>query len=266
MSCSQACLRTDETKNQENQSANDLLEITPLKTDKSKIKTTANMDSGVIPKHPCSVLLCGKSGSGKTNLLASLLMKPQFYKGFFDLTFLFSETAHFGGDDLYEKHLEIPEDHMFKPDKDGIAQLDHIVKTQKKIIKDKGISKAPRILIIFDDLAHSRKFLDSNQYLLLHIANRHLNISSFSLMQSYVKMPRSCRCQVSAVFFFHGGTNTEKDRLSEEHTPSNHDDKEFLQIINHATADKYNFLYVNKQMDMKQRYRKNLGTILELKK
>ena len=51
------------------------LDIKPLKTDKSKIKTTKNMDNGVIPKHPASVMFCGKSGSGKTNLLLTLLIK-----------------------------------------------------------------------------------------------------------------------------------------------------------------------------------------------
>ena len=240
------------------------LEIKPLKTNKSDIKTNAFMDAHIIPKHPSSVLFCGKSGSGKTNLLMTLMNNEKYYKNYFDMIFLFSATADFGGDDLYKNHTDIPDDHMFKPDKDGIKQLAHIIKTQKKIIKDKGIVKAPRILIIFDDVAHARKFLASKEYLMLHIANRHLNISTFSLMQSYVKMPRSCRCQVNAVFFFSGATNTEKLRLSEEHCPSNYDEKEFLEIINYAIKEKYNFLYKNNRAPPSERYKKNLTTILKL--
>lgn len=243
----------------------DLLKIEPLDTNKSKIKTTKNMDDGVIPRHPVSCMFVGKSGSGKTVLLLNLLTKKQFFKDFFDIMFLFSETAGFGGDDLY-KHLDIPDDHIFKPNKQGVEQLNHIVKTQKKLIKDKSIEKSPKILIIFDDIAHSTKFLKSDAYLLLHIANRHLNISCFSLVQSYVRIPRSCRCNIGCIFFFHGCTESEKEKLSEEHCPANFKWKEFLQVINHATDEKHSFMFVNKSVNMKQRYRKRLDTILELQK
>lgn len=244
----------------------DPLAVVPLKTDKSKIKINKYMELGVIPKHPCSILMCGKSGAGKTQLLMNLLTRKDFYAGYFDLIFLFSETAKMGGDDLYDHLKELPKEHMFEPNEDGIAQLKHIIKQQKKVIKKKKITKAPKVLVLFDDIAHSRKFLGSREYLLLHIANRHLNISTFSLTQSYVKIPRSCRCQVSAVFFFHGGTNSEKTRLSVEHCPSNHSEKEFLEIVDYATAEQYEFLFINKFMPMKERYRKNLGTILQLSK
>ena len=246
------------------------LKIRPLKTNKSKIVINAMMKEHCIPRHPSSVMFCGKSGSGKTQLLLNLLTNPQLYGKYFDVIFLFSETAKDGCDDLYEvncgkgSNCHIPTSHMFKPDKTGLAQLDHIVKVQKKIIKTKSLDQSPKILVIFDDIAHSRKFLASRQYLLLHIANRHLNISTFSLSQSYVKIPRSCRCQVSAVAFFHGGTNTEKNRLSAEHTPSGWDEKQFLAMIDHATAEKYSFLFVNKHADEKERYRKNLDTILRI--
>lgn len=246
------------------------LKIRPLKTNKSKIKINSMMESNIIPKHPSSVMFCGKSGGGKTMLLLNLLKNKQFYGHYFDLLFLFSETAKEGGDDLYKEHCgagspcHIPENHIFQPNAQGLAQLDHIIKTQKKIIKSKGLENAPKILILFDDIAHSSKFLASNQYLLLHIANRHLNISTFSLTQSYVKIPRSCRCQISAIAFFNGGTNTEKLRLSQEHTPGGWNEKQFLSMINHATAEKYGFLFINKHADEKTRYRKNLDTVLQL--
>jgi hypothetical protein len=244
----------------------DILKITPYETDKSKIKTTQFMDDHIIPKHPVSVMVCGKSGMGKTQFLLNLLKKKEFYKDYFDLIFLFSETAGDNCDDLYEKNCDIPPEHMFKPDKDGLNQINHIISTQKKIIKEQGINNSPKILVIFDDIAHSKKFLDSRPYLLLHIANRHFNISCFSLVQSYVKIPRSCRCQIGALIFFHGATNSEKKKLSEEHCPANYSEKEFMKIIDHAIDEKYNFLFINKRDVMKKRYRKNLDKILELSK
>lgn len=261
---------SEDEKNPISEDESNPLKIKPLKTNKSKIKINSMMESHVIPKHPSSVMFCGKSGSGKTMLLLNLLTNKQFYGSYFDLIFLFSETAKSGGDDLYKEHCganspcHIPEDHIFEPNAEGLAQLDHIIKTQKKIVKQKGLDYAPKILVLFDDIAHSYKFLASRQYLLLHIANRHLNISTFSLTQSYVKIPRSCRCQVSAIAFFHGGTNTERTRLSEEHTPSGWDEKRFLGMINHACSSKYSFLFINKHDDEKTRYRKNLDTVLQL--
>ena len=246
------------------------LAIVPLKTNKSKIKQNSYMDQNIVPKHPSSIMFCGKSGAGKTMLLLNLLKNKEMFGGYFDMIFLFSETAREGGDDLYKVHCgknsncHIPEEHIFQPDKEGLSQLDHLIKTQKKIILDRGLDHSPKILVLFDDIAHSRKFLASRQYLLLHIANRHLNISTFSLTQSYVKIPRSCRAQVSAVAFFNGGTNTERLRLSEEHTPSKWTEKEFMELINHATAKKFDFLFINKHAEMADRYRKNLDTILHL--
>jgi hypothetical protein len=245
---------------------NEELKIKPLKTSKSKIKINEYMKANIIPKHPCSIMFCGKSGSGKTNLLITLLKNKNFFGGYFDILFLFSETAKFGGDDLYEKHLKktLPKKHMFMPNAHGIEKIQQIVKLQKDIIKKQGIAKSPKILIIFDDIAHSKKFLASNEYLLLHIANRHLNISSFSLVQSYTKIPRACRCQVSALMFFHGCTGTEKERLSEEHTPSGLTYKDFLPLIEYAIAEPYSFLFINKFAPNKVRHRKGLHEILQL--
>lgn len=244
---------------------NDFLKVTPLETNKSKIKINTCMECNIIPKHPSSVLFCGKSGAGKTQLLLNLLTKKEFYAGYFDMIFLFSQTAGSGADDLYQEHLpELEEDHMFEPDEDGLAQLDHILETQKKIIKDKGIDKSPKILVLFDDIAHARKFLASKQYLQLHIMNRHYNISTFSLTQSYTKIPRAARSQVSAIVFYHGCTGTEIERLSEEHTPPKWKEKQFKRMVEFAIKDKYSFLYINKHAESKKQYRMNLDTILLL--
>ena len=243
-----------------------ILKVLPLATSKHKIKINQFMKDDIIPKHPCSMVLCAPSGGGKTNLLVTLLKDKNFYGGYFNIIFLFSETASFGGDDLYVKHLSkaIPRKHMFPPNEEGIKAIKKIMKLQQDIIKKDGILKSPKILMLFDDIAHSTKFLKCDQYLMLHIANRHLNISTFSLTQSYTKIPRACRCQVSAIMFFHGCTNTEKERLADEHTPSGMTWKTFLPLIDYAIDEKYSFLFINKFAPMATRHRKGLHTILEL--
>ena len=239
-------------------------DIVPLSTNKSKIKVTPAMTDHVIPKHPFSCVISGRSGSGKTQLLLNLLTRPEFYKNYFDLMFVFSNTAQEGADDLYD-HLNVPDAHMFKPNKDGLAQLKHIIKTSKKHIKKDGIHRSPKILVIFDDVANERKFLASDEYLKLHIMNRHYNISTFSLTQSYMKIPRSCRMQISALMYFKG-KQTESERISDEHCPNGYKAKEFLKVIDHATHKPYEFMYINYKAPNKEQYRRCLHTIMELKK
>lgn len=240
-----------------------MLVVEPYDTDKSLIPINDAMRNHVIPAHPFSMLVCGTSGSGKTQMVLNLLKKPRLYGGYFDVTYIFSQTAA-AGDDLYAKHSGVPERDIFKPDAEGIAQLQHIMKKQQTTIKSRGIAASPKILVLFDDIAHARKFLDSPEYLQMHILNRHLNISTWSLTQSYVKIPRSARSQVGAVAFFHGATATEKVRLADEHTPAGFTPDEFEQLINYAIARKHDFLFINKQDDHASRYRHCLHTILRI--
>jgi len=244
---------------------NDLLKIRPLETDKDDIELNEAMKAKIIPAHAFSALVCGKSGSGKTMMVLNLLTRKEFYAGYFNEIYLVSPTAG-EGDDLYKRHLKIKPDKIFKPDKEGVEKLQKIIEMQKKDIKMKGMGGCKKVLIIFDDVAHKRKFLASDTYLNLHIANRHYCISCMTLVQSYVKMPRSCRCNCSAIFFMHGCTNTEEKRLCDEHCPTKHSEEEFSQIVSHATALPYDFLYINKQKKMKYRYMKNLDKVLILDK
>jgi hypothetical protein len=241
----------------------DEFKITPLKTAKSRIKSRPNFDSHIVCKPPCSILFSGASGSGKTQLLLNLLTKKCFYKDYFDLIFIFSNTAQ-DGDDLYD-HLKLDDGHIFKPNKEGLTQIKHIIKTQKDVIKEDGIENSPNILLIFDDVANEAAFLRSDEYLKLHIMNRHFNISVFSLYQSYMKAPRSCRIQLSAIFYFRG-KRSETERISSEHCPPGYSDNEFEQLVSYATSKDWSFLYINYKAPHKERYRCCFDTILELTK
>ena len=49
------------------------LKIRKIPTKKHNIPLRKNMKNGTIPPYPCSIILSGRSGSGKTNLLMNLL-------------------------------------------------------------------------------------------------------------------------------------------------------------------------------------------------
>jgi hypothetical protein len=240
------------------------LKIEPYETDKSKIKLTPNMKNNIICKPPCAMYLCGQTGAGKTQLLLNLMKKQQFYKDYFDDVYLVSATAK-EGDDLYSKHLKVKKQHIFDPEDDGLEAIEKIVASQKKIIKKMSIDKSPKVLIIFDDVAHATKLLKSKLYMKLHIMCRHWNITIITLSQNYVSIPPRCRKQMKGIFLFNGATGTECERLSEEHCPAGMKKKDFQSIIDHCINEQYSFIFINKFAPFKEQIRHKLDKVLRLK-
>jgi len=232
------------------------LKIGPLPTNKSKIKQRPNAEAGIIPTHASSVIFSGKSGSGKTNLMISLLTRKNFYKGYFDKIYLFSPTAH-GGDDLvsYINPTEIDTDF-------DIKKLEKIISDQAKAIEEKTIVKSDKILLLFDDIQSDARFMRSKAFLKCFIQCRHLNISTWLCGQSWTRTPRACRLQSNNIFFF-PGSQSEVDLMVQEFRPPGLSKKDFYALIGHATDEPYQFLHVNMRQPAKQRFRKNLDTLLE---
>ena len=83
----------------------DILAIKPYQSDKDNIEQRQLMQQNIIPRFASSVYLVGSSASGKSTLLLNLMLKPQFYGGYFDEVWHFSETA---GIDSLAKQLKIP--------------------------------------------------------------------------------------------------------------------------------------------------------------
>jgi len=235
-----------------------VLKIIPYKTNKAKIRTTPFMDSNIIPHHPSSVCVVGRSGSGKSNFVVNMLTRPEYYKGFFDLTFMFSKTIK--QDDL-PLYLKLPEKRCF--DHFDPKIFNHIMETQEKIIEEKGIHKSPKILILLDDCVSDKKFLTSGYIVKLFIQARHLNISTWMLSQSFTKIPRVCRLQSNSLILF-GGTQSEQEILAVEFGIPNTSKKQMLELIQTATREPYSFLTIIMRAPLDKRYRKNLDEYLTI--
>lgn len=256
--------RPKELKNKDN-----ILKIVRYDTNKHKIKQRPLMEQNVIPRHASAVVFCGRSGSGKSNLLVNLADRPEYFgktnkndpkSGYFDLVFLFSPTCHH--DDL-PMYLDIPPSRMYDSNFEG--PLQHIIKVQKQLIEKKGLDKAPRILIIFDDIISQTKFMNSSFFTKMYIQNRHLGISTWVCTQSFNKIPRVCRLQANNLFIF-AGNGSETEILAQEFSPPHTKKKDFENLIKHATHDRYSFLHINMREPPETRYRKNLDIILNLNK
>ena len=259
------------------------LKIVAFETNKSSIPQRPNMKDGIIPKHPSRVIFNGRSGSGKSNLIVSLLARPDFYgerverssrtaragkqkpKHYFDEIYLFSPTA--GDMDDLPKHLlqhtPLIKKHIFKSFDEDV--LFKIMAKQEAIMKSKGgIDKAPKVLVILDDIQSNRKFLRSDAILKIFLMGRHFGISTWLAGQAFNLTPRSCRLQASNLMIF-PMMGSESEVLKKEFKPSGMPNKDWNAMLKYALSGRHDFLHIAMTDHVKTRFRKNLDEVLELK-
>jgi len=235
----------------------DDLKIIPYQIDKNDQKLPQLMREDVIPRHPFRMLNSGASGSGKSMLVLNLLQRKNFMKDFFDEIFLFSPTAR--GDQI-QQLLDLSEDNICDELNDsGIEQLDYVFEKQNELVEEMGYLNSPKILIIFDDVISSPRFMNSNTFKRCFIQGRHINLSVIINTQKYHAIPRTMRLNCSDVCFF-PSSQSEVARIAEEFTPPSKNVRQFTMLISYATAEPYNFLYINTRA--KRKYRKNLDVYL----
>ena len=236
--------------------------IEKLETAKHNIPLRPSMKNGTVPRFPFSMLISGRSGSGKSNLLINLLTRKEFYKAYFHYTLIFSPTAC-AGDDLFDI-LKLPKENI--KNEFSETDLNQLIESRKHLIDKKGIewvAKNSRVLIILDDVIADQHFLNSPQALKMFALLRHYLCSVIVLTQSYKKIPRSIRLNVNATIVF-PSSQSEVEILLDEITPSGIKKREFEKIIDYATQENYSFLYINNHAERSQRIRKNIDEIIDL--
>ena len=163
-----------------------------------------------MPKSNFRMLICGNSGSGKTNLLYHILMKPLVYY----------DQIH-----LYGKNLEQEKyRHMIETMNDISSQVGYdIMHSNNDGIKPvNSLESDAQKIVTFENF-----ICDKNQKPLIDyfIQGRHKNCSVIYLSQSFYKTPK----------------DNERNMISRELNVTND------QYIK-ATKQPYSFLYVDKPM------------------
>lgn len=239
------------------------LKIKPLKSRKDDIKQREIMKEGLIMDFPSITIISGRAGSGKTNLLATLLCKPDFFGdrgngNFFDLVFLFTNSI----DDLLMIHCKklLPKKRIFVHPTPSDFQK--IIDIQEKVIEANGFKKAPKLLFILDDVINDTKMLSSKVIKSLFFQQRHLKTSIFILTQDFASVPLKFRKNAHFVIFFKG-TKREHERLAEDFGDNKLNKNEMLDLIDFATKEPFNFLFINNKIpDRSLKFRKNFDDII----
>ena len=234
--------------------------IHPVKTSKDDIKQPALADEGIIPKLGSSIIISGKSGSGKSVLLYNLMTRKEFYLGAFSKIILISPTAE---QDDVQIALKIPQSCIFTDLKQAVGALQIIERIQTTQITKVGSGKARRICIIYDDVVGHTKFMTSPEFVGSFIRSRHWNCTTFLLTQSFMKVPRVCRLQCSFIVFF-PLSRSEANTVIDEFCPPKTTAQQFERMLMEVLDEKYQFFVVNMRVPIPIRYRKGLGEIINL--
>ena len=107
--------------------------IEALPTEKSSIPQRPVQKAGVLPRHPFSLVVSGRSGSGKTVCMLNILTKKSMLKGYFHYIIVLSPTAG-ETDDTYDV-LDLPDENFIK-DFSG-EYLNRLIESRKDLIKKK---------------------------------------------------------------------------------------------------------------------------------
>jgi len=238
---------------------------------KNQVKKNNLYDFHILPNHPSRALFSGPSGSGKTNLLINLLITKHFLFNYYDTIHVFSPS--YANDDsfrifekLYSKILpnglvskKIKTEIKIHPKVEEDIILD-VIDSQAKYIEEHDIDKSDKILMIFDDCINE-KVMKGKAITSLFFRGRHVNCSIWVTTQSYMKLDRSLRLQLTNVFVF-SPSPSEVKRLVDEQRNSSVSASQLESIIVYATKKKNDFLHINKQCEQCDQFRKGLDELV----
>ena len=194
-----------------------------------------------LPKKSFAMLITGKPGSGKTNLLLNLITKKgKCFNRKFDKVYIYSPSlGTIKDDDPFEL---IPDDQKFEG-----ATLENI-EGMLSAIKDSG----EKVLIILDDvIAETRgkgNMAVENLLQKIFFNRRHLcgaggNASVIATSQTYNKICPKLRKSASHYIFYENRHKKEQESIFEEIIllPQ----KEYMDVFRYVFNKKFNFMYID---------------------
>ena len=155
-----------------------------------------------MPNDTFRMLICGGSGSGKTNLLYHMLIEPLLYC---DKIYLYAKNLEQEKyQNLMKEMNEASEEagyNVMEVSNDAIIPINHLpYENNQKII-------------IFDDYVCEKKQREIVDYF---IQGRHKNCSVIYLSQSFYKTPRNIRLNCSHYCIYEFPSSRERNMISSE--------------------------------------------------
>ena len=178
-----------------------------------------------MPSDTFRMLICGNSGSGKTNLLYHMLIKPLLY---YDEIYLYARNLE---QDKYQMLIK----KMLELSNKLGYQILNVSNDEIPPVSEMDYEDNQK-LVIFDDYV-----CEKNQKSLIDyfIQGRHKNCSVIYLSQSFYKTPKDIRLNCSHYCLYEFPSSREVNRIASELGV----DKDTYKT---ATKKPYTFLYIDK--------------------
>ena len=220
------------------------------------LKLKDNTDSFVKRKNktfdlPMRVLLTGKTGMGKTNILSNFLLNDnkEFYRKDFDPENIFIFSNSLEGDNKLKiiiRELDIPDENLFKKYDEEVVEViyDMLMENYNESIEEG--EKPKHSLMIFDDVSFDGSLKGKekeSQMNRIFMNGRKFLISTLATAQKYSSFGTGLRENASGLLLGKS-SNKQLDLIEQDHNYLKNK-KDFRDMYLDNTKDKHDFLVIN---------------------
>jgi hypothetical protein len=207
-----------------------------------------------LPSVSHSMMFSGAPGSGKSSILTAFLTQtnPPLYTNVFDFVYIFIPETSFKSmqNSPFKNHKRVYHE----------LTLETISAVEKEI---EGNSKNNKnSLIICDDMASSMKNVELQRTLVRFLCNRrHLRMSFWVVVQSYIQLPLTVRKNLSHFIIFRPNNKKEIMSITDEVNIDRSDFEAYLKYVFKPNGTKQDraFIYIDADGNVYNRF--NLLTV-----
>lgn len=191
-----------------------------------------------IPKPIFRMLVIGPSGSGKTNNILNMICRfwidPNKQESIFSKIYVISQSLM--TDDSFKVITEyIDNNKLFMTNQLSMDLINEIMNDEES--KDK--------LVYIDDYAAFKKQLKDESLLNLFFTGRHNKISIILTSQQYQQIPTPLRVNATHIIVYEP-LNQSINYIRQENETMKHNGADFINMMQYACSEKYNFLLIDK--------------------
>ena len=204
-----------------------------------------------LPDVPGILLFIMKCKSGKSNFIANMLNREEFYEGIFEKIYIVSPTVKIDKSTQLYFREEVEDLYEIRDDVENVDEIiQGIIQHQEQFDVNDPENLPPRICLVLDDISG---FLNRNS-LVAHIFSRyrHYNLTIILSNQTIKTLPTVCRSMATAVFLSSCFSTIERQKILDEWAEYYGGAERMMEMWNDAVKERFNYLYL-KLEDVKPR-------------
>ena len=192
---------------------------------------------------PGIMLFIMKCKSGKSNFIANLLNREEFYEGIFDKIYIVSPTVKIDKSSQLYFREEVEDLYEVREDVENVNEIiQGIIDHQEKFDVNDKDNLPPRICLVLDDISGALK----RDSLVTHIFSRyrHYNLTIILSNQTIKTLPTVCRSMATAVYLSSCFSTIEREKILDEWGEYYGGKERMVQLWDDAVKHRFNYLYL----------------------